>query len=78
MKTETSLNRLGKPPGAKSHPELYLLFQMGLKTTDIIAMGFSKGMVYRYHKKYEAAKLELSKLLKKQIPPGERGGLEPD
>ena len=65
---ETHLNRKGKPVGAKSHPELYILFNMGMDTKQIIKMGYRPPIVYRYHKKYEDAKELIKKMLMKPEP----------
>jgi len=56
-------NPLGKPKGAVSHPELYILFNMGYTIKQIMALNFKPAMVYSYHRKYIIAKEKIAKLI---------------
>jgi len=44
----------GRPKGATSKPELYILMHMGYKPKQLIQMGFKPAMVYNYSHKYKA------------------------
>lgn len=55
----------GKPKGSKSHPEILILFNMGLTIKQIKCLGFKPSAVYNYHKRYKEIKKNLPGILSK-------------
>jgi hypothetical protein len=64
----------GRPKGATSKPELYILMHMGYKPKQLIQMGFKPAMVYNYSHKYKAILERLAVILTSTQVKHEDGG----